>query len=164
MKTKKNVTKAFCLGLFLLTSIIASSQSYQDSLRKDNEDIISSIAPYPSDVREAILNVSNYHQSRQRPFNGKQRRQKVHACGMPMHRPCGTTVLQHLLRAAFPGSAATEPIHPQGAADAGRVRLRLRTCVVSTPVRKQLHSHEHDSQRGRAYSSLAHRSTMSAKS
>jgi len=56
------VAKAFCLGLFLLTSIIAHSQSYQDSLRKDNDDIISSIAPYPSDVRQAILNVSQYPQ------------------------------------------------------------------------------------------------------
>lgn len=57
-----NVTKAFCLGLFLLTSIIARTQSYQDSLRKDSDDIISSIAPYPSDVRQAILNVSQYPQ------------------------------------------------------------------------------------------------------
>lgn len=62
MKTKMNVTKAVCLGLFLVTSIIAKSQSYQDSLRKDDDDIISSIAPYPSDVREAILNVSQYPQ------------------------------------------------------------------------------------------------------
>jgi uncharacterized membrane protein YgcG len=63
MKTKKNVTKAFCLGLFLFTSItIAQSQAYQDSLKKDDEDIISSIAPYPADVREAILSVSQYPQ------------------------------------------------------------------------------------------------------
>ncbi|HTH56022.1 MAG TPA: hypothetical protein VL728_08235 [Cyclobacteriaceae bacterium] len=59
---KKNVTKAVCLGLFLFTSMIAKSQAYQDSLRKDDDDIISSIAPYPADVREAILNVSQYPQ------------------------------------------------------------------------------------------------------
>jgi hypothetical protein len=62
MKMKKNVTKALCLGLFLVTSIIARSQAYQDSLKKDDDDIISSIAPYPADVREAILNVSQYPQ------------------------------------------------------------------------------------------------------
>ncbi len=57
-----NVTKSLCLVLFLATSVLTYSQSYQDSLKKDDEDIISSIAPYPPDVREAILNVSQYPQ------------------------------------------------------------------------------------------------------
>src|SRR5258706_4184986 len=62
MKTKMKVTKGLCLVLFLTTSILTYAQSYQDSLKKDDEDIISSIAPYPPDVREAILNVSQYPQ------------------------------------------------------------------------------------------------------
>jgi hypothetical protein len=62
MKTILNVTKGLCLCLFLFTSLIAQSQSYPDSLKKDDEDIISSIAPYPADVRAAILNVSQYPQ------------------------------------------------------------------------------------------------------
>lgn len=62
MKTKMKVPKGLCLVLFLATSVLTYSQSYQDSLKKDDEDIISSIAPYPPDVREAILNVSQYPQ------------------------------------------------------------------------------------------------------
>src|SRR5882724_5482541 len=62
MKTKMKVPKGLCLVLFLTTSILTYAQSYQDSLKKDDEDIISSIAPYPPDVREAILNVSQYPQ------------------------------------------------------------------------------------------------------
>src|SRR5258708_8572709 len=62
MKTKMKVTKGLCLVLFLTTSILTYAQSYQDSLKKDDEDIISSIAPDPPDVREAILNVSQYPQ------------------------------------------------------------------------------------------------------
>src|SRR6185369_12864647 len=62
MKTKMNVTKGLFLALFITQSILTYSQAYQDSLKKDDEDIISSIAPYPPDVRDAILNISQYPQ------------------------------------------------------------------------------------------------------
>ena len=62
MKTKMNVKRGLCLVLFVMQSILTYSQSYQDSLKQDNEDIISSIAPYPPDVRDAILNISQYTQ------------------------------------------------------------------------------------------------------
>ncbi len=62
MKTKANSTRIVFLSLFLTQSVFTFSQSYQDSLRKDDEDIISSIAPYPPDVRNSILDVSQYSQ------------------------------------------------------------------------------------------------------
>src|ERR1041385_3339897 len=62
MKTKMNLKTGFFLALFITQSILTYSQAYQDSLKKDDEDIISSIAPYPPDVRDAILNVSQYPQ------------------------------------------------------------------------------------------------------
>ena len=37
-------------------------QDLQDSLRRDDDDIVSSIAPYPANVRDAILDVSQYPQ------------------------------------------------------------------------------------------------------
>jgi len=61
MKTKI-IAKALFVGVFIGSSILSYSQSYQDSLKKDDDDIISSIAPYPPDVRDAILNVSQYSQ------------------------------------------------------------------------------------------------------
>ncbi|GHM99269.1 hypothetical protein WSM22_07590 [Cytophagales bacterium WSM2-2] len=61
MKTQI-ITRISLPGLFLSSFIFCFSQSYQDSLKKDDEDIISSIAPYPPDVRDAILNVSQYSQ------------------------------------------------------------------------------------------------------
>ncbi|MBS1952516.1 MAG: hypothetical protein OJF59_001864 [Cytophagales bacterium] len=48
------------LGVFLLSGIVSFGQSYQDSLKKDDDDIITSIAPYSQDVRNAILNVAQY--------------------------------------------------------------------------------------------------------
>lgn len=62
MKTKMNFGKVLCLVLLIMPGILSFSQSYQDSLKKDDDDIIASIAPYPADVREAILNVSQYPQ------------------------------------------------------------------------------------------------------
>ncbi len=59
MKTK---LKLLFVGLLFTRSILSFSQSYQDSLKKDDDDIIASIAPYPSDVRDAILNISQYSQ------------------------------------------------------------------------------------------------------
>jgi hypothetical protein len=40
----------------------SKSQSYQDSLKNDDKDIISSIAAYSPELRSAILNVSQYPQ------------------------------------------------------------------------------------------------------
>src|SRR5258706_8413656 len=62
MKTKTKKTRIIFLVLFLTQSIFSFSQSYQDSLKKDDDDIITSIAPYPADVRDGILNVSQYPQ------------------------------------------------------------------------------------------------------
>src|SRR5258708_4360792 len=62
MNTKTKKTRITLLVLFLTQSIFSFSQSYQDSLKKDDDDIITSIAPYPADVRDAILNVSQYPQ------------------------------------------------------------------------------------------------------
>jgi len=62
MKTKLKLSKGLFFVLLFTSSIISFSQSYQDSLKKDDDDIIVSIAPYPPDVREAILNVSQYPQ------------------------------------------------------------------------------------------------------
>ncbi len=61
MKTKTK-SRFLLLVIASLASLIARTQSYQDSLKKDDDDIISSIAPYPEDVRNAILNVSQYTQ------------------------------------------------------------------------------------------------------
>ncbi|MGC4021739.1 MAG: hypothetical protein QM734_07250 [Cyclobacteriaceae bacterium] len=62
MKTKITVIRSFILVALLSSNFISDAQSYQDSLKKDDQDIISSIAPYPSDVRDAILDVSQYPQ------------------------------------------------------------------------------------------------------
>src|SRR5258706_1773979 len=62
MKTKLKSGKTLCLLLLLGPGIFSFSQSYQDSLKKDDQDIVASIAPYPADVREAIINVSQYPQ------------------------------------------------------------------------------------------------------
>jgi len=48
------------IGLFL--AFAASGQGIQDSLQRDDDNIVSSIAPYSSDVRDAILDVSQYPQ------------------------------------------------------------------------------------------------------
>lgn len=61
MKTRTK-SRILFLVTVLLASFLAKSQSYQDSLKKDDDDIISSIAPYPEDVRNAILNVAQYPQ------------------------------------------------------------------------------------------------------
>ncbi|MBS1506400.1 MAG: hypothetical protein JSS79_07140 [Bacteroidetes bacterium] len=60
MKTKSRIAGITFLALGITQSIFAFSQSFQDSLKKDDQDIITSIAPYPQDVRDAILNVSQY--------------------------------------------------------------------------------------------------------
>jgi hypothetical protein len=61
MKTK--IKSGLYLSVIFLTQVFSSfAQSYQDSLKKEDDDIISSIAPYPADVRNAILNVSQYTQ------------------------------------------------------------------------------------------------------
>ena len=62
MKTTISLFRSIVLALFLFQSAVVLSQSYEDSLKKDDEDIISAIAPYPADVRNAILNVSQYSQ------------------------------------------------------------------------------------------------------
>src|SRR3978361_1464220 len=51
------------LGSLFLLQISGSAQSYSDSLAQDDQDILSSIAPYSADVREAILGVSQYPQA-----------------------------------------------------------------------------------------------------
>ena len=63
MKTKWKLSKTFLFGFLFTVSTFSFSQSYQDSLRKDDDDIIASIAPYSSDVRDAILNISQYSQN-----------------------------------------------------------------------------------------------------
>jgi hypothetical protein len=55
-------SRILLLAIVSLQSFFVRAQSYQDSLKKDDDDIISSIAPYPEDVRNAILNVSQYTQ------------------------------------------------------------------------------------------------------
>ncbi|MBS1486712.1 MAG: hypothetical protein JST43_03920 [Bacteroidetes bacterium] len=49
----------FLIGLMAASNLLCA-QSYQDSLKKDDDDIVTSIAPYPQDVRSAILNVAQY--------------------------------------------------------------------------------------------------------
>jgi hypothetical protein len=63
MKMKLKFSKTLLLGFLFTVSTFSFSQSYQDSLKKDDDDIIASIAPYSSDVREAILNISQYPQN-----------------------------------------------------------------------------------------------------
>jgi len=63
MKTKLKLSKTLLFGFLFTASTFSFSQSYQDSLKKDDDDIIASIAPYSSDVREAILNISQYPQN-----------------------------------------------------------------------------------------------------
>jgi len=62
METKLKLNSTFLFG-FLFISSFSFAQSYQDSLKKDDDDIIASIAPYSSDVRDAILNISQYPQN-----------------------------------------------------------------------------------------------------
>ncbi len=62
MKTKLELVRIVILVGFFGQSIFAFSQSYQDSLKQDDNNIVTSIAPYPPDVRSAILNVSQYAQ------------------------------------------------------------------------------------------------------
>jgi len=62
MKKNLRLASITFLALFFGQSIFSLAQSYQDSLKKDDDDIITSIAPYPADVRNAILNVSQYSQ------------------------------------------------------------------------------------------------------
>jgi len=63
MKTKLKLRETLLFGFLFVISTLSFSQSYQDSLKKDDEDIITSIAPYSSDVRNAILNISQYPQN-----------------------------------------------------------------------------------------------------
>jgi len=63
MKTKLKLSETLLFGFLFTASIFSFSQSYQDSLKKDDDDIIASIAPYSSDVRDAILNISQYSQN-----------------------------------------------------------------------------------------------------
>ena len=62
MKTKLKLSKTLLFSFLFTASTFSFSQSYQDSLKKDDDDIIASIAPYSSDIRQAILNVSQYPQ------------------------------------------------------------------------------------------------------
>ncbi len=62
MKTKLKLGKSLFIALSILSSTFSFAQSYQDSLKKDDDDIITSIAPYSADVRDAILNASQYSQ------------------------------------------------------------------------------------------------------
>jgi hypothetical protein len=61
MKTKIKIGLVLS-GFLFIQAFSLQAQSFADSLRKDDEEIISSIAPYPEDVRNAILNVSQYTQ------------------------------------------------------------------------------------------------------
>ncbi len=59
----KTVEKVLLSGVAIFTFCFTiNAQGYQDSLRQDDDDIVSSIAPYPADVRDAILNISQYPQ------------------------------------------------------------------------------------------------------
>jgi hypothetical protein len=63
MKNAMNPLKGvLAASAFLFFIQQAPGQSYTDSLAQDDHDIISSIAPYPEDVRAAILEVSQYPQ------------------------------------------------------------------------------------------------------
>ena len=62
---KKNIgyLRSFLpLSALLLFGHLAPGQSFADSLAQDDREIISSIAPYPADVRSAILDVAQYPQ------------------------------------------------------------------------------------------------------
>ncbi|MBS1490049.1 MAG: hypothetical protein JSS93_05950 [Bacteroidetes bacterium] len=52
--------KKIVLMVCLTANSFLFAQSYQDSLKKEDEDIITSIAPYSPEVRSAILNVAQY--------------------------------------------------------------------------------------------------------
>jgi hypothetical protein len=59
----KTIEKVLLIGAVIFTfCLTANAQGSQDNRTKDDDDIVSSIAPYPSDVRDAILNVSQYPQ------------------------------------------------------------------------------------------------------
>jgi hypothetical protein len=62
MEKKLKLNRILVFAFFLIPGFLFS-QSYQDSLKKDDDDIIAAIAPYSSDVRDAILNVSQYPQT-----------------------------------------------------------------------------------------------------
>ena len=49
-------------SLVFFVAVPIQGQGLQDSLKHDDEDIVSSIAPYSENVRSAILNVSQYPQ------------------------------------------------------------------------------------------------------
>jgi hypothetical protein len=56
--------KFFILSLMALTlSCIARGQAYVDSLAHEDHEIAAAIAPYPADVRTAILEASQYPQA-----------------------------------------------------------------------------------------------------
>ncbi len=59
---KRSHFELHLLVLLFFSGLAVSAQGLQDSLKHDDEDIVSSIAPYSEDVREAILNVSQYPQ------------------------------------------------------------------------------------------------------
>ena len=59
---KRSHFELHLLLLLFFSGLAVSAQGLQDSLKHDDEDIVSSIAPYSEDVREAILNVSQYPQ------------------------------------------------------------------------------------------------------
>lgn len=61
MKSLKT-TGRWITAISFFIAFAASGQGMQDSLRHDDDDIVSSIAPYSSDVRDAILDVSQYPQ------------------------------------------------------------------------------------------------------
>jgi len=58
---KKNLL-ALCM-VIAFSSPLVYAQSYTDSLQQDDQDIISSIAPYSADVRSTILDVAQYPQA-----------------------------------------------------------------------------------------------------
>ncbi|HEY9004899.1 MAG TPA: hypothetical protein VIM75_02135 [Ohtaekwangia sp.] len=58
---KKRIIVFLCLAGLMLGHI-AKSQSFIDSLAREDHEITSSIAPYPADVRAAILDASQYPQ------------------------------------------------------------------------------------------------------
>ena len=62
-KTIIDLRNFLVVSAFICFSCEIQAQSYTDSLAQDNHDILSSIAPYPEDVRSAILDVSQYPQA-----------------------------------------------------------------------------------------------------
>lgn len=58
----KNILFALCF-IATFCSFHVHAQSYADSLQQDDQDIISSIAPYSPDIRGMILDVAQYPQA-----------------------------------------------------------------------------------------------------